>query len=461
MRALSKPFAMIGCHAAPTSPTGHETLMTRVFSICASLLLTLSLSSAHGNETGAEAVFADVRPALLQIRTLVGAGDQQSSIGSGFLVSGQGLAITNYHVVSQYALEPETYQLQYSTPDGHRGKVQLLAIDVIADLALVKLDQEVDHWLEFDERALVDGTPQGERLYAIGNPLDLGFTIVEGTHNGLVEKSYIERVHFSGAMNAGMSGGPTLTGERRIAGINVARMGGGQLVSFLVPPRHAQAMLAENHDASPMSLKDVRAEITAQLLNWQEGLYAAVAEGDTRHADHGRYRVQEPELSWLSCWAGTNAHDRPRPLALVENSRCSLSSGVFIANNLHTGQLQVFHAHVRSEELNSWQFASFVSRLYATRDLTRFSSGSRLTQARCHDSFVRDQGGEADGPLLRAVWCARAYREFDGLFDVDVSTVTQDNSGEALVSQLSMKGVSYANALQQARRFIGSITWAP
>ncbi len=53
-----------------------------------------------------------------------------------------------------------------------------------------------------------------------------------------------------------------------------------------------------------------------------------------------------------------------------------------------------------------------------------------------------------DGPPLRAVWCARAYREFEGLYDVGVTAVTQDNGGEALLSRLSLQGISYENAIR-------------
>ena len=49
----------------------------------------------------------------------------------------------------------------------------------------------------------------------MGNPLDLGFTIVEGTYNGFVEKSYNPRMHFTGAINPGMSGGPAVTRPAR------------------------------------------------------------------------------------------------------------------------------------------------------------------------------------------------------------------------------------------------------
>jgi S1-C subfamily serine protease len=103
----------------------------------------------------AERVWAAARPKLLQIRTLVAAAGRQSTIGSGFLVSGDGLAITNYHVVSQFALEAATYRLEYTMADGSRGDLDLLAIDLANDLAVVRLKgRGTDPFFGFDERAL-------------------------------------------------------------------------------------------------------------------------------------------------------------------------------------------------------------------------------------------------------------------------------------------------------------------
>jgi len=141
--------------------------------------------------SAAQRIYAAAPPRLLQFRTLVAGVEQKSSTGSGFLVAADGLAITNYHVVSQVALDPKTYRLEYTAADGNRGDARLLAIDLANDLAVVDLNKHDMPFFAFDEAAMASGLPKGERLYSMGNPLDLGFTINEGIYNGLVERSYI------------------------------------------------------------------------------------------------------------------------------------------------------------------------------------------------------------------------------------------------------------------------------
>lgn len=404
----------------------------------------------------AESIYAAAKPRLLQIRTLVDTADRQSSIGSGMQVSADGLALTNYHVVSQYALEPKTYRLEYAAPDGSRGPLVLQAIDVVNDLAVVRLDKPAASFFEFDSRAIAGTMPKGERLFAMGNPLDLGFTIVEGTYNGLVDYSYNERIHFSGALNPGMSGGPTVTAEGRIAGINVAKQTRGELVSFLVPARDAVAILERARRNAALTPDDARAEITRQLTVWQGGLFQAVADKGFRPAAFGPYRAPESAVPWLNCWARTNADATPKPRAILNTTQCSSRTSLFIAGDLQTGQIDFTHAYARSVDLNPFQFAAFLSREMQPSWASGWG-GRRLTQQRCHEDFV---AFAADRPVLRAVWCARAYRDFEGLYDVSLMTVTEDRDREALVSRLNMRGITYANAQALGRRFIGAIGWS-
>jgi serine protease Do len=79
------------------------------------------------------------RPRLLQVRTLLRDQDSQASVGSGSLVGPDGLILTNYHVISQVALEPQRYRLNFQTVDGVTGALQLVAFDVVHDLALVRM----------------------------------------------------------------------------------------------------------------------------------------------------------------------------------------------------------------------------------------------------------------------------------------------------------------------------------
>jgi S1-C subfamily serine protease len=405
--------------------------------------------------SAAEAIYEAAKPRLLQIRTLVDRADRQSSLGSGFAVTADGFALTNYHVVSQYALEPATYRLEYMAPDGSRGPVVLQAIDVINDLAVVRLDKPTATFFEFDPRAIAGKLPKGERLFAMGNPLDLGFGIVEGTYNGLVDYSYNERLHFSGALNPGMSGGPTVTVDSRIAGINVAKQIRGELVSFLVPARDAAALLEKALRTAPLTPEDARAEIARQLTAWQGGLVKAITDKGFRQATYGPWRAPESAVPWLNCWARTNADATPKPRAILDTTQCSTRTSLFIAGDLTTGQVDFSHAHARSIDLNAFQFAAFVSREVQA---SWMGSNRRLTQPRCREDFVAfDRDAK---PVLRVVFCARAYRELEGLYDVSILAVTQDRDREALISRLSMRGVTYDNALALGRSFVGAIDWS-
>jgi len=408
----------------------------------------------------AKHVYADARPRLLQVRTLLSDTGQQTTLGSAFLVDADGLAITNYHVVSQFALEPKTYKMEYAAPDGSHGPLTLVAFDVGNDLAVVRLDKHDLPFFTFNPAALSGESLKGERLYSMGNPLDLGFAIVEGTYNGLVDHSYNERIHFSGAINAGMSGGPTVTEDSRVIGINVAKLISGELVSFLVPARFAVPLIERARSGKPLSLPDVRAEIARQLSSWQDGLYSTMGHADLPLSTFGPYKAPESGTNWFTCWARTNADDVPKPRAVYNSTRCDMNVEVFISEEVNTGSISFTHTYVKSGDLNPFQFTAFVNtnRLY---DLEIYGDNSDkyFSPRLCREDFVAPQTPE-QRPLMRVVWCAQAYRDFEGVYDVSMMVATQDRNREMLLSNLSMKGVSYVNATAFAHRFLEAIQWS-
>ena len=89
----------------------------------------------------AQSLYAAASKDLLQLRILLKNGRSQSSTGSGFLIGTGDLVVTNYHVVSRLALEPETYTGEYIDTTGRKGSIELIAVDVLRDLAVVRVDR--------------------------------------------------------------------------------------------------------------------------------------------------------------------------------------------------------------------------------------------------------------------------------------------------------------------------------
>ncbi len=405
--------------------------------------------------TAAERVYELAKPRILQIRSLLESTGRQSTLGSGFLVTAEGLAITNYHVVSQYALDPKTYRLEFLAPDGGKGTLKLLAFDVAHDLAVVKVERADLPYFEFDPRALADKLPKGERIYAMGNPLDLGFTIVEGTYNGLVDKSYDERIHFSGAINPGMSGGPVAGSDGRIVGVNVAKRLDGENVGFLVPAKFASDLIERARKGPQLVVDKAREEVGRQLDGWQASFYDTLKSQGFRSGSFGPYHGLESAAPWMTCWGSTNADAIPKPRTAVDTTRCTSATGIFVSDRILTGRVDLAYSYFKAIDLNAYQFSQELS--MRSRG---FEGGGnkRLTEQECRDDFVA--AGPGSRPPLRATWCMRAYREFEGLYNVTLLALTQDRSREALLAQLSMQGVSYDNAVAMGRRFLEAIEWA-
>ncbi|HEX5343454.1 MAG TPA: serine protease, partial [Duganella sp.] len=86
------------------------------------------------------------------MRSLLKSGRTQSSVGSGFLIGTSNLVLTNYHVVSQFALDPDTYVGEWVDTGGQRGNVELLAVDVLHDLAVLRVNRNGTGFFKMPEQ---------------------------------------------------------------------------------------------------------------------------------------------------------------------------------------------------------------------------------------------------------------------------------------------------------------------
>jgi hypothetical protein len=411
------------------------------------LFIPFTTSAAPASLDGrAQAVFSSVKGSVLQIRTLLKGSQSQNSIGSGFYVSDDGLVITNYHVVSSYALEPEIYEMAYVDSNGERGSLTLLAVDVLHDLALLQLKGNKLPNLSFHPGRAA----RGEKLFSFGNPNDLGLVIVEGVNNGLREHSFYDSIHFTGAINPGMSGGPVVNQAGELVGVNVATMGESR--GFLVPAQFAQALLARQKK-EPVASATFQAEITRQLTQHSSALIARLMKKPLPVQIDGGYTVPDAADPYMQCWA--NESTDTKLLFNVRSNNCQGSSDVYVGQGIEMGSVLFQSMLYQSDKLDSFRFARVLQRAYGQNDGFGYDSQRKhYTKFECTDSAL-----DLNGMPAKAALCTRAYRKFKGLYDFSLRVVSLRENKRALVTKLRLKGVSYDDGMRMARHYMEALKW--
>ena len=399
----------------------------------------------------ARKVYEQARSQLVQIRTVLKGRASQTSVGSGFFVTREGHIVTNFHVVSEAALKPERHDLVYVTADGREAPLQILQLDVLNDLALLKAGDVGTR--SFDALAFrpeARALAQGERLYSLGNPLDVGFAVMEGNYNGMVKRSFYPQIFFGGALSGGMSGGPALDQEGQVIGINVARRVDGEQVSFLVPARFATALLARGRDAAPVKTPAFEA-VAAQLNAHQESMTTRFIQQGWKSATHPLYRVPVPPYVFMRCW-GSSEPSRTGGLD-IERSDCVMDTRIF-AGDYNTGALSVRHESYDGAKLGPLRFAARHSQSFRNESFARLGP-QHQTKPQCHEDYL-----DRAGLPLRAVVCLRAYKKLPRLYDVSVLVATLDQAQAGVQGRFDAQGVSFANATRLAKHYLEAYAWA-
>ncbi|MEE4661812.1 MAG: trypsin-like peptidase domain-containing protein [Halieaceae bacterium] len=142
----------------------------------------------------------------------------QRSLGSGVIVSGQGLILTSRHIIDG----ADTILVRLH--DGRTALAQVVGADVDTDLAVLKIDVP-------DIQAIAFGNPDqarvGDVVLAIGNPYGFGHSVSQGIISalgryGLRLSTYEDFIQTDAAINEGNSGGALIDSEGRLLGINAA-----------------------------------------------------------------------------------------------------------------------------------------------------------------------------------------------------------------------------------------------
>jgi len=421
-------------------------------------LLTAGLFSLFGQlpvasaQTNAQALFESAAGRVYQILIIEAESGNKSAIGSGFRVAGSDLIVTNFHVISGALHKPAKYHIETLNSDGKRDKAVLVDFDVIHDLALVRREGEPGDGIAI----AANEVQKGESIFALGNPFDLGQTIVPGTFNGLLERSFYQKLLFSGSLNPGMSGGPALNGSGELIGVNVATS--GNQISFLVPAKYVTALLEKaNQTAIPLAEDQYQAEVARQLDADQAYKFALLLNLDWPTQKLGDMQVAGEVSAYFKCWGNTS--DDKELLYRLTESACTSEDTIFLSDTLQTGAIDYQYGWTTSADLGSLRFHRLLSDSYA-RMFTRNPAGEDdVTNYQCRTQFVADSNDP--DIVYRTVQCVRQYKEYPALFDVLFLSVMLGNDRKSLSSHFALSGVSRENAEAFTRKFMSLATLSP
>ena len=204
-------------------------------------------------ELTTEQLFQLASPAVVLIEVFDDEGHRRG-LGSGFVASSDGSAITNYHVMRG------AYRATAKFADGTFAPViGVVAYDPNRDVAVVKIQLPSPPTLGLGNSEAVH---VGQHVVAIGSPLGFQNTLSEGLVSGM-RGSLIQ---MSAPISPGSSGGPVLDTEGEVVGVAVASAMLGQNLNFAVPINWAKGYLGAGQ---PRSLAEVATEntVTQRLLS--------------------------------------------------------------------------------------------------------------------------------------------------------------------------------------------------
>ena len=169
---------------------------------------------------------------------------ERSGLGSGIVISPDGLVLTNSHVVGS------SKAIRLRDIEGVATDARVLGVDPDTDLALLRADGARD--LRYASLGNSKTLRRGQLVVAIGNPLGFESTVTAGVVSALgrsirsVSGRTIEDViQTDAALNPGNSGGPLVSSRAEVIGINTAIINGAQGICFAVASNTAQFVLSE------------------------------------------------------------------------------------------------------------------------------------------------------------------------------------------------------------------------
>ena len=217
--------------------------------------------------------------------------------GSGFLISADGYAVTNNHVVEK------AESVQITTDDGKTHTAKVIGADPRTDLALIKVEGGSFPYVKLSDKA-----PRiGDWVLAVGNPFGLGGTVTAGIVSArgrdIGASAYDDFIQIDAPVNKGNSGGPTFDTEGNVIGVNTAIFspsGGSVGIAFAIPADTVKSVISQLKEHGSVTRGWIGVQIQPVTQDIADSLGLKKAEGAL---------VAEPQANSPAVKAGIEAGD--------------------------------------------------------------------------------------------------------------------------------------------------------
>jgi serine protease Do len=371
-----------------------------IFALALSGLIMAPWSHAAMSRGFNDLLDAVVRIDVRELTFEAGARRFASSIGSGVILSEDGLVLTNAHVVN-----PRAVELLVTLSNLERVNATLVGWDHWTDLAVLRLDlAEIKRrGLRIRSAKFGDSTKVGvgETVYAVGTPFGLTRTATRGivsNNNRYFEDSrgvdgyetgmFNTWLQTDAAINPGNSGGPLVTADGRVVGINSRGYSGADNLGFAIPATIARRVMAELVKNGAVSRSYVG--IVPRELRDFEGFYALslntglLINNVDRDSPAARAGIRGGDI--LLAIDGTRIDGRfPEQLPPIQNMIASRPVGsalkLAVKRGAETRDYTVITEKLESRVGEEWAFEKWgvsvrkVSRTYARENQLSDSDG--------------------------------------------------------------------------------------
>ena len=410
------------------------------------LLFFFALSSNLVSEASTTTeLYAKTEESVFTIEVHTGNADTKSSLGSGYLISKDGLIATNYHVIGEYIKEPSRYSIRVR----HAGKQHAATLhhfDFVNDLAILRVIG-----LSATPLELNDSLPApGSSIVSLGNPHGLRLSIIEGVFNGFADKGLIDRMLLSMPLNSGMSGGPILDRHGKVIGTNVSIYLFSNNVSFGVPIDKLKALLLKP------ALANTRAAYQQAMLKQMQEIekqtFVKVSEAMDSHSPLtiGGAQIQTP-AKIFECWdSGKDYKKQGLKKSLFS---CNLQFTPVLEDEKAVASIDILVEHLETTK-SSYGFYGYLTEHGDNHhDVSRrATTDSNYTSPHCSTDRVT-----IDSIEWKMNTCVNGYTDYPGLYDFAMVANTLGRVKEAIYIGFHLNGFTLESFKALSQAFLKTI----